>query len=157
MSFGQGIYTVQQSNPSDLDSFLVNSLKESSNSLMGLDRILDRTYAPYDVKGRAQAVARLTAVVAYNLLSRDYDREITQLENRIIHLFANSHDGLNSEKQLLTSTINHMKIKYERLSKDINSLYATVPHSEIREKTGQELNSILLKDSMSKLPGADKG
>ncbi len=38
-------------------------LKEFSNSLSGMDRVTDKVLGPYDVKGRADAVAKVTALV----------------------------------------------------------------------------------------------
>jgi hypothetical protein len=147
----QVIRTAQFANPLDLDTIVVRSLKDFSGPLSGLDRLLDRAYSPDDIKGRAGSVARLTAIVAYTTLSQDYDREMTKLEQQVTHLFESDNKVVTSEKQLLVSVIERMKTKYRRLSSEINILYETIPYSEIAEKSGQEINAILLSDSIKKL------
>lgn len=54
-------------------------LKEFSNSLSGMDRVTDRVFGPYDVKGRADAVARVTAFVTYAALGEQDNKMGTDL------------------------------------------------------------------------------
>jgi len=55
-------------------------LKEFSNSLSGMDRVTDKVLGPYDIKGRADAVAKVTALVTYAALSEQYNKEVGNLE-----------------------------------------------------------------------------
>lgn len=147
----QNINTVQFAGPLNLDSMVVRSLTDFSAPLSGLDRLLDRVYSPDNIKGRAEAVARLTAIVAYTTLSQDYEREMAKLEQQVTHFFEGDNKRPASEKQLMASVIERMKTKYGKLSSEINILYETVPYSEIAGKSGQDINAVLLSDSMKKL------
>ncbi len=135
----------------DLDSIVVESLSNLSGPLSGLDRILNRAYGLNDIKGRAQAIARLSAIVAYATLSREYEWEITKLQRKVKLQFEGKGRREVSEQQLSSSVIDRMKTKYRRLSAEINTLYETIPYTEIMGKSGQEANTILLSDGMKKL------
>ena len=61
MSFEQKRRTEQLYHELGLDAVVNRVLKDFSSSLSGIDRVLDKIFGPYDIKGRAAAVARLTA------------------------------------------------------------------------------------------------
>jgi chromosome segregation ATPase len=151
-----------------LDPVVNKLLKDFPSSLSGMDRIVDKMFGPYDIKSRAKAVAKLTALIAYTALSEEYDKEVAKLEaqakslegerdrvrsnydnlvQKVAHIFEEDHEGLESEKTTITSALERLKTNYEELRTAITTLVGTIPYDEIREKSGQELYSILLEDS----------
>jgi len=69
-----------------LEPVIGTVLKEFPRTLSGMDRFLDRIFGPYDVKGRADAIARVTALVTYGSLGEQYNKEVGSLESRITSL-----------------------------------------------------------------------
>ena len=59
------------------------TLEEFRKSLLGRDKITDKVFGPYDIKGRADAVAKVTALVTYAALSEQYTKEVGNLESEI--------------------------------------------------------------------------
>ncbi|MCK4580689.1 MAG: hypothetical protein KAU10_05010 [Dehalococcoidia bacterium] len=66
-----------------LDPVVDKVLKDFSGSLSGVDRATDRLFGPYDIKGRADAVARVTALATYAALHEQYSKELGGLETQI--------------------------------------------------------------------------
>ncbi len=66
-----------------LDPAVSRALQEFSNSLDGMGRVSDRMFGAYDVKGRADAVAKVTASMTYAALSEQYSNQMGQLEVQI--------------------------------------------------------------------------
>ena len=66
-----------------LDPVVSRVLQEFSNSLDGMDRVSDRMFGAYDVKGRADAVAKVIALMTYAALSEQYSNQMGQLEAQI--------------------------------------------------------------------------
>ena len=151
MDVAQVINTTQFVNLSDLDLIVARFLKNLSGPLSGLDRILNRACGLNDIKGRAEIIARLSAIVAFTTLSREYEREIKNLERKITFQFESNKSDPAFENQPSSYSIARMKDKYSKLSTEINVLYETIPYSEIAGKSAKEINAILLSDSMKKL------
>ena len=61
-------------------------LKEFPGSLAGVDRVADKVFGPYDIKGRADAVAKVTALVTYAALSEQYNKELGNLQSQMTSL-----------------------------------------------------------------------
>ncbi len=55
--------------------------------------------------------------------------------------------ALESEKTALTGDLTELRKDYARLKTAITSVGGTIPHDAIREKVGEEVHSLLLKDS----------
>ena len=66
-----------------LDPVVDRVLKEFPKSLSGMDRVTDKILGPYDIKGRADAVAKVTALVTYAMVSEHYNKEVGNLESHI--------------------------------------------------------------------------
>ena len=69
-----------------LDPVVNKVLKEFTGSLSGFSRVTDKMFGPYDIKGRAEAVAKVTAFVAYATLSEQYNKQVGNLESQITNL-----------------------------------------------------------------------
>jgi hypothetical protein len=61
-------------------------LEDFSGTLSGVDKITDRVFGPYDIKGRAEAVAKVTALVTYASLSEEYSKEAPKFNQQISSL-----------------------------------------------------------------------
>jgi hypothetical protein len=66
-----------------LDSVVKRVLADFPNSLSGIDRVIDKILGAYDIKGRAEAVARLTALITHTALSEECHKKARQLEAQI--------------------------------------------------------------------------
>lgn len=69
-----------------LEPVIDKVLKEFSNSLSGMDRVTDKIFGPYDVKGRVDAVAKVAALATYVALSEQYSNEVGNFESQITTL-----------------------------------------------------------------------
>jgi len=133
-----------------------------------MDRIFDKMFGPYDIKGRADAVAKHTALIAYTALSEEHDKELTKLEaqvkslegerdrlridyDKLIHKVTQTFEAeqvvSKSEKATLTPALERLRTDYEELIIAITTLVETIPYDEIRDKSEQELYAIFLEDS----------
>jgi len=67
-----------------LDPVVDKVLREYSESLSGMDRATDKVFGPYDIKGRADAVAKVSALVTYAAVKEQHDREVGNLESQMV-------------------------------------------------------------------------
>ena len=67
-----------------LDPVVDKVLRGYSESLSGMDRATDKVFGPYDIKGRADAVAKVSALVTYAALKEQHDREVGNLESQMV-------------------------------------------------------------------------
>ena len=58
-------------------------LREYEQGMSRIDKATDRVFGPYDVKGRADAVAKVTALMTYAALSDQYTRQANNLHSQI--------------------------------------------------------------------------
>lgn len=86
MSLEQKQQATQLYHQLGLEPVVQKALKEFSSSLSGMDRVLDKIFGPYDVKGRAEAVARLTTLITHNSLSEEHQKRVAKLEQQITSL-----------------------------------------------------------------------
>jgi hypothetical protein len=170
MNLKQERLAEQLYNELGLDPVVNRVLRDFPNSLPATERILDKIFGPYDIKGRAKAVAALTAVIASNALAEEYGDEVAKLGDQIIsleierdrvrssyenmiqkvnHLLKGDHgelERLELEKQVFVNDLKQLKSNYEELRVAIATLAMTIPYDEIREQSGQALYDILLQD-----------
>ncbi len=66
-----------------LDPVVEKVLREYRTSLSGVDRATDRVFGPFDIKGRAESVAKVTALMTYSALHQQYTRELDQMQEQI--------------------------------------------------------------------------
>ncbi len=86
MSLEQKRRAEQLYNQLGLDPIVDEVLKGYPEALSRFDRVTDKMFGPYDVKGRAEAIAKITALVTYAALSEQYDKEAGKLESQITAL-----------------------------------------------------------------------
>lgn len=83
MSLEQQIRAEQLYHQLGLDSVVNEVLTDFPSSLSRMDRVIDKIFGAYDIKGRAEAVARLTALVTNAVLSKEYYEKAQKFEAQI--------------------------------------------------------------------------
>ena len=66
-----------------LDPVVESVLKEYKGSLKGVDRATDRVFGPYDIKGRAESVAKVASLMTYSALHQQYSKELEGMQGQI--------------------------------------------------------------------------
>jgi uncharacterized phage infection (PIP) family protein YhgE len=66
-----------------LDPVVAKVLREYEQGMSRMDKATDRVFGPYDVKGRADAVAKVTALMTYAALSEQYSHQANNLHSQI--------------------------------------------------------------------------
>jgi len=105
-----------------LDPVVNKVLKEFSNSLSGMDRVIDRIFGPYDVKGRADAVAKITTFVMYTALGEQRSKEVGNLESQIMTLEGERDQVRNNYDKLVERVADVVGGDYDRLKTNYSEL-----------------------------------
>ncbi len=66
-----------------LDPVVEKVLKEYNTNLKGMDRATDRVFGPFDIKGRAESVAKVASLMTYSALHHQYTKELDQMQDQI--------------------------------------------------------------------------
>ncbi len=66
-----------------LDPVVERVLREYQTNLKGMDRATDRFFGPYDVKGRAESVAKVASLMTYTALHQQYTQEIEGMQQQV--------------------------------------------------------------------------
>jgi len=66
-----------------LDPVVDTVLKEYKGNLKGVDRATDRVFGPYDIKGRAESVAKVASLMTYSALHQQYSKELEGMQGQI--------------------------------------------------------------------------
>ncbi|MFW6102916.1 MAG: hypothetical protein ACOC7M_01330 [Chloroflexota bacterium] len=66
-----------------LDPVVEKVLREYQTNLKGMDRATDRFFGPYDVKGRAESVAKVASLMTYTALHQQYTQEIEGMQQQV--------------------------------------------------------------------------
>ncbi len=66
-----------------LDPVVEKVLKEYNTNLKGMDRATDRVFGPFDIKGRAESVAKVASLMTYSALQHQYTKELDQMQDQI--------------------------------------------------------------------------
>lgn len=66
-----------------LDPVVKKVLKEYKSNLHGMDRATDTVFGPFDIKGRAEAAAKVSALMTYTALHQQYSKEMDQMQTQI--------------------------------------------------------------------------
>ncbi|MCK5212772.1 MAG: hypothetical protein KAQ74_02520, partial [Dehalococcoidia bacterium] len=69
-----------------LDPVVEKVLKEYKGSLKGVDRATDTVFGPFDIKGRAESVAKVASLMTYSALHQQYTTELGQMQEQIDHV-----------------------------------------------------------------------
>ena len=66
-----------------LDPVVEKVLREYQANLKGMDKATDRVFGPYDIKGRAESVAKVASLMTYTALHRQYTQELEGMQQQI--------------------------------------------------------------------------
>jgi len=66
-----------------LDPVVKKVLKEYKTQLSGVDKATDRVFGPFDIKGRAESVAKVSALMTYSALHQQYTKELDQIQEQV--------------------------------------------------------------------------
>jgi len=66
-----------------LDPVVDTVLKEYQGNLKGVDRATDRVFGPYDIKGRAESVAKVASLMTYSALHQQYSKELEGMQGQL--------------------------------------------------------------------------
>lgn len=114
-----------------LDPVIDKVLKEYSQSLIGMDRATDKVFGPYDIKGRADAVAKTSALIAYAALSEQYKQELGNLESQLTTLEGERDKERNNYDKLVGKVAEIVGGDYDELKTNYNEIVerlASVEH-----------------------------
>jgi len=105
-----------------LDPVVDKVLKEYPQSLSGMDRATDKVFGPYDIKGRADAVAKVSALMTYVALSEQYNREVGNLESQMVVVAKERDKERNSYDKLVEKVAEVVGGDYEALKVNYNEI-----------------------------------
>ena len=125
-----------------LDPVVDKVLKEYSESLTGMDRATDKVFGPYDVKGRAGAVAKTSALIAYAALTEQYNQEVGNLQSQMTALAGEQDKERNNYEGLVAKVAEIVGGDYDELKANYNQIVEKLADIEhLRSQT-----SILSKE-----------
>jgi len=113
----EGLY-----NQLGLDPVVDKVLKGYSQSLSGMDRATDKVFGPYDMKGRADAVAKVSALMTYAALGEQYNRQAGNLESQITTLEGERDKERNNYDKLVGKVAEIVGGDYDELKADYNEI-----------------------------------
>ncbi len=105
-------------------------LKEFAGSLSGFERVTDRAFGPYDIKGRAKAIAKVTALVAYVALDEQYGKEMANLNRQIASLEAERNQVRTNYDRLVQKVSDIVRGDYDELKTNYNQLVERLANVE---------------------------
>ncbi|MQY56238.1 MAG: hypothetical protein GH152_03300 [Dehalococcoidia bacterium] len=105
-----------------LDPVVDKVLRGYSESLSGMDRATDKVFGPYDIKGRADAVAKVSALVTYAALKEQHDREVGNLESQMVVVAKERDKERKNHDKLVGKVAEVVGGDYEALKANYNEI-----------------------------------
>ncbi|MBL7164968.1 MAG: hypothetical protein ISS55_00620 [Dehalococcoidales bacterium] len=105
-----------------LDPVVEQVLKEFPTSLSGMDRVTDRFFGPYDIKGRAETVAKVSALVTYAALSTRHEQEMARMGSQVTSLEGERDQVRTNYDSLVQKVADVVGGDYDELKGDYNTL-----------------------------------
>jgi chromosome segregation ATPase len=105
-------------------------LKGFNSSLAGMDRTTDRIFGPFDVRGRAEAVSKVTALATYAALSQHYNEEVSNLEKEIDKTQAERDKERDNYDRLVQKVADIVGGDYNELKADYSELVGKLSQVE---------------------------
>jgi DNA repair exonuclease SbcCD ATPase subunit len=140
-----------------LDPVVNKILKEFPQSLTGMDRVADRMFGPYDIKGRADAVAKITALITYAALGERYGEELGKMESQLSAIAGERDKERTNYDNLVQKVAEIVGGDYDELKTDYDELVdrlAEVDHlkTQIKQLTAERKQ---LVERVAKVLGED--
>lgn len=140
-----------------LDPVINKVLKDFPESLSGFDRVTDKMFGPYDIKGRAETVAKVTALITYAALSEEYHKDVGKLESQITLIEGERDQVRTHYDQLVEKVADVVGGDYEELKANYNELVDRLAEVEHLRSQVATLNKerAQLVEKVAKILGTD--
>ena len=137
-----------------LDPIVSKVLTDYPEMLSGMDRVTEKILGAYDVKGRADAVAKVTALVTYAAMSEHFSKkvgemngEITKLSEERDHVRSNYEGLVEKVADVVGGDYQELKSNYQVLIDRLNQV------ENLNKQVGEQKKerAILKKDYESEV------
>lgn len=105
-----------------LDPVVDKVLREYSESLSGMDKATDKVFGPYDIKGRADAVAKVSALMTYAAVKEQHDRKVGNLQSQMAVVAKERDKERNNYDKLVEKVAEVVGGDYESLKANYNEI-----------------------------------
>jgi len=105
-----------------LDPVVDKVLREYSELLSGMDKATDKVFGPYDIKGRADAVAKVSALVTYAAVKEQHDRKVGNLQSQMAVVAKERDKERNNYDKLVGKVAEVVGGDYEALKANYNEI-----------------------------------
>ena len=141
-----------------LDPVVDKVLREYSESLSGMDRATDKVFGPYDIKGRADAVAKVSALMTYAAVKEQHDRKVGNLESQMAVVAEERDKERNNYDKLVGKVAEVVGGDYEALKANYNEIVdrlADVEHLKSQVSNLNKEKAELTERYESKIEGLE--
>ncbi len=130
-----------------LDPVVEKVLKEYNTNLRGMDRATDKVFGPFDVKGRAESVAKVSALMTYSALHQQYTKELDQMQDQMSEVASQRDRERANYDTLVQKVADVVGGDYEQLKsnyEDVVDRLSDVEHLKLQTVVlNQEKNDIV--------------
>ncbi len=129
-----------------LDPVVDKVLKEYKTQLSGVDKATDRVFGPFDIKGRADSVAKVSALMTYSALHQQYTKELDQMQEQVDtvagerdHERANYDSLVHKVADVVGGDYEELKSNYEEVVDRLSSVEHLKSQTSVLNKEKSEL------------------
>jgi len=137
-----------------LDPIVSKVLTDYPEMLSGMDRVTDKILGAYDVKGRADAVAKVTALVTYAAMSEHFSKEVSEMNGEITKLSEERDHVRSNYEGLVEKVADVVGGDYQELKSNYQVLIDRLNQVEsLNKQVGEQKKerAILKKDHESEV------
>ena len=129
-----------------LDPVINKVLKEYKTQLSGVDKATDRVFGPFDIKGRAESIAKVSALMTYSALHQQYTKELDQIQEQVTtvagerdHERANYDSLVHKVADVVGGDYEELKSNYEEVVDRLSSVEHLKSQTSVLNKEKSEL------------------
>lgn len=129
-----------------LDPVVNKVLKEYKSNLRGMDRATDTVFGPFDIKGRAEAAAKVSALMTYTALHEQYSKEMGVMQEQIGEVEsqrdrerANYDSLVQKVADVVGGDYDEMKTSYDEVVKRLAEVEHLKSHIALLNREKEEL------------------
>lgn len=129
-----------------LDPVVEKVLKEYQTNLKGMDRATDRVFGPYDIKGRAESVAKIASLMTYSALHQQYSQELDGMQEQVDEVAgqrdkerANYDSLVMKVADIVGGDYDEMKSNYEEVVQRLSDVEHLKSQTSVLNKEKTEL------------------
>jgi DNA repair exonuclease SbcCD ATPase subunit len=142
-----------------LDPVVNKVLKEYKTQLSGMDKATDRVFGPFDIKGRAESVAKVSALMTYSALHQQYTKELDQMQEQVSTVAGErDHERANYDS-LVQKVADVVGGDYEELKANYDQVVdrlSTVEHLKLQTSVLNKEKSELVQKYESQIADQQK-